>query len=83
MTSKSIVNAREAAGLSQGELAKAAGVSRSLVAFIERGLLVTPATGAKIERALRVALARTESKARKTRAKMDEKVEEIVEQPAA
>lgn len=62
MTHTELKETREAAGLSQAELAQAAGVSRSLVAFAERGLALGEDSTAKIERALKRALREAEKK---------------------
>jgi transcriptional regulator with XRE-family HTH domain len=67
MNSKTIHQARIAAGLSQAALAESAGVSRSLVAFSERGLKIGEASQQKIERALKRALASTARKADRAR----------------
>ena len=83
MTSKNIQDARNAAGLSQVELAEAAGVSRSLVGFAERGLQVSEASQWKIERALKRALASTARKADRARERMtQDKVEPVQADPA-
>ncbi len=85
MTSKSIQNARIAAGLSQTELAETAGVSRSLVAFAERGLMTGADSTAKIERALNAALKRAEKQAARAREKLSRgpKAEPVEAAPAA
>jgi transcriptional regulator with XRE-family HTH domain len=56
MTSQELRNAREAANMTQPKLADAAGVSRSLIAFAERGLELGDESAAKIEKALKRAL---------------------------
>jgi len=56
MNSKQLKAAREACALSQYELAEIAGVSRSTIAFAERGLELSETTLGKVTAALSAAL---------------------------
>lgn len=56
MKQQEVAALREAAGVSQKEVAAAAGVSHSLVRFYERGMRIGPASEQKIVSALKAAL---------------------------
>ena len=71
MTNKEL---REAANLSQGKLAQRAGVSRSMVAFRERGMQVSPQMEAKIGIALASALDEHSRAVRRARRKVGKAV---------
>ena len=84
MTSKELKAAREACGLSQYELAEMAGVSRSSVAFSERGLELGNETERKIATALATALdSQTKAVARAKRSVSKAVAPTAVEAPTA